>query len=559
MKQQIKKVFGIDLGTTYSSVAYIDENGQPTILPNIENQPVTPSVVFFDGDNVLVGAVAKESAKIYPDQVVSFIKRAIGEPDFFFEYNSTPYTPEEISSYIIRKVIKDAENHLGEKITDVVITCPAYFGINEREATQKAGVLAGVNVCQIINEPTAAAITYAAMRTPKDKTILVYDLGGGTFDVTLIDIRAGSIEVVCTGGDHNLGGKDWDDRIVAFLAQEFQKSTGITEDILEDNDTCQDLQISVENAKKILSQRKKAPIIISYGGQRIRVELLRKKFQEVTAALLERTIDFTKEMLEEAKKKGYKNFDEIVLVGGATRMPQVTERLESEFSKKPILFEPDGAIAKGAAIFGWKYALNTGMISRIRKKTGSSDKYDKTKNLVQIIEEAPEDVVSLITEEMAEEIGSSVKAVKESMFKVKDVASKSFGVMVRKEDEGRIVFNLIKKNTTVPVNASRDFSTSKDNQKAVKLHIMENNINDNMATMEDSVEIGTAMLTLPPNVPRHTPVAVKFSLNVEGRLKIKAQETATSKTVNVNIETRSVIMDKELKKAKARARKTKVE
>ncbi len=184
MNEHSKKVFGIDLGTTYSSIAYIDEYGKPVIVPNSDNQHITPSVVFFDGENVVVGEVAKENSKIYPNDVVSFVKRSMGEPDFLFEHNGKTFRAEEISGFIIRKLVQDAEQHLDEKITDVVITCPAYFGINEREATRRSGEIAGYNVRQIINEPTAAAITYGSSELGEDKVVLVYDLGGGCTSIS---------------------------------------------------------------------------------------------------------------------------------------------------------------------------------------------------------------------------------------------------------------------------------------------------------------------------------------------------------------------------------------
>ncbi|MFO7838984.1 MAG: Hsp70 family protein, partial [Desulfosalsimonadaceae bacterium] len=219
MGKQGKRIFGIDLGTTYSSAAYVDEFGKAVIIPNAENERITPSVVFFDGDAVVVGDVAKESAKLYPNEVVSFVKRSMGEPNFVFEYNNEEYRAEELSAYILKKLAQDAAQYLGETVEDVVITCPAYFGINEREATRKAGEIAGFNVRQIINEPTAAAIAYGTLDTTDNRVVLVYDLGGGTFDITMIDIRKDSVEVVCTGGDHNLGGKDWDDRIVTYMVE----------------------------------------------------------------------------------------------------------------------------------------------------------------------------------------------------------------------------------------------------------------------------------------------------------------------------------------------------
>ncbi len=409
MSDPINKIFGIDLGTTYSSIAYVDEYGKPVIIPNAENQRITPSVVFFDGSEIVVGDVAKESAKLYPNEVVSFIKRSMGEANFLYEYDGKPYRPEEISSFILRKVAQDAEQTIGEKVQDVVITCPAYFGINEREATRKAGEIAGFNVRQIINEPTAAAIAYGTVQETENRVVLVYDLGGGTFDITMIDIQESSIDVICTGGDHNLGGKDWDDRIVAFLVQEFQRQTQSEDDILEDPDTWQDLQLSSEKSKKILSQRDKTPISITHGGDRVKVELSRDKFLEITEDLLERTIALANEMLKEAKIKGYEHFDEIIMVGGSTRMPQIPDRIRQEFGMEPRMFDPDEAVAKGAAIYGWKLSLNDGLIRRIAKKTNRNIEDEDKDN---IFETTPKQIMEEVAKEMSEETGVTLSAVK---------------------------------------------------------------------------------------------------------------------------------------------------
>ena len=221
MNNNLTKVFGIDLGTTYSCIAFVNEHGKPEVIPNFDNNRTTPSVVFFDEDNIIVGEEAKNNIKVYSDQVVSFIKRNMGNSDFIFEYDGNTYKPEEISSYILKKLVKDAEQNLGFEISDVIITCPAYFGINERESTRKAGEIAGLNVRAIINEPTAAALAYG-MDKAENKVVLVYDLGGGTFDITMIEIKPDSeINVIVTGGDHDLGGKDWDDKITNYLVQEF--------------------------------------------------------------------------------------------------------------------------------------------------------------------------------------------------------------------------------------------------------------------------------------------------------------------------------------------------
>jgi len=340
----LKRVFGIDLGTTYSAIAYVDEHGKPVIVPNQESERITPSVVLFDGENVIVGDTAKESAKVEPHRVVSRVKQHMGDPNFVFEHDGQVYSPEDISSFILRKVVGDAEIALGgeEKITDVVITCPAYFGTPEREATANAGHLAGLTVRAILNEPTAAAIAYG-LEQGEDQTVLVYDLGGGTFDITMIEINDRLIRVICTGGDHRLGGALWDEAIVVYLADQFRAQTGLDSDPMDDPEVLNDLFLQAERGKKTLSQRDKAPFRVTHAGQQARVELDRPKFEEITRHLLERTIELTHEMLADAKAKGSERFDKIILVGGATRMPQVRDRIVAEFGREPESFDPDEA------------------------------------------------------------------------------------------------------------------------------------------------------------------------------------------------------------------------
>jgi len=551
MSKPPKNIFGIDLGTTYSSIAHVDEFGKAVVIPNAENQRVTPSVVFFDGDNVVVGDVAKESSKLYPDDVVSFIKRSMGEPNFIFEHNGTQFRPEEISSFIIRKIVQDAEQNLNISGTrDLVITCPAYFGINEREATRRAGEIAGFNVRQIINEPTAAAIAYGSTETEQERVVLVYDLGGGTFDINMIDIKPNdAIEVICTGGDHNLGGKDWDDRIVQHLVQQFQSETGTKDDILEDPDTWQDLQLSAERAKKVLSQRDKTPVLITHGGERVKVMLERPIFERITQDLLERTISLTHEMLIEAGKKGYQHFDEIILVGGSTRMPHVMERVQREFKVTPKLFDPDESVAKGAAIYAWKLFLQDEVIEQVAEKTGKSKQ-----DLENIADLDLDDVLGEVQELVADDTGYSVEDVKRSRIKISNVASKSFGVIAHDAQDQEIVYNLILKNTKVPVVAKKAFGTAEDNQEIASIQIKENDSNVTVAKPENSILIGTAVLNLPADLKANTPIEITFKLNQEGRLEITAEETSQSRrSVNVTVETKSVIQGKELEEAKVRA------
>ncbi len=548
MSEPLTKIYGIDLGTTYSCIAYVDEHGKPVIVPNAESERITPSVVFFDGDNVIVGNEAKANSVLYSRQVVSFVKRAMGDPNFLFEYNGKSYKPEEVSSFVLRKLVKDAEQTTGEKITDVVITCPAYFGINEREATKNAGIIAGLNVRQIINEPTAAAISYGMAENTGEKVVLVYDLGGGTFDITMIDISPESIEVICTGGDHNLGGKDWDDTVIQYLVSQFQEETGITDDILADPDTCQSLQLSAEKAKKTLSARDKVRVPIVFGTEKAGVELSREKFDEITANLLERTITLTHDMLTEAKKKGYESFDEILLVGGSSRMPQVPGRIKNEFSIEPQLFDPDESVAKGAALYGWKLSINDELIKRVAAKTGKS--VEEIKAAPQ--EKIPEKVMEEAARSFADETGLTLGAVKSSRVKVKNVCSKSFGVVALDQSDTEWVFNLVLKNSTVPTDVTQRFGTHEANQENVSIRIMENEVSEEKILPGNAKEIGNGLLVIPPGLPANSPIEVTFKLNEEGRLDITAVELTQNRKLDITIQTNSILQGEELEDAKAR-------
>ncbi|WP_234123102.1 Hsp70 family protein [Clostridium hydrogenum] len=544
----MNKVYGIDLGTTYSCISYVDEYGRPVVVPNAENERITPSVVFFDADNVIVGDVAKENSKMYPEDVVSFVKRSMGDENFYFEHEGKSYHAEEISSFILRKLALDAENILGEKITDVVVTCPAYFGINEREATRLAGEIAGLNVRGILNEPTAAAIAYG-MDSEENKVVLVYDLGGGTFDVTMIDINKDSIKVICTGGDHNLGGKDWDDALIAYMANQYKEITGKDEDILEDKETCQELQLLAEKVKKTLSQREKAPISINYEGERAKIEITREKFDELTYDLLQRTISLTDEMLEEAKKKNYSNFDEILLVGGSTRMPQVENKIKEKYGVEVKVFDPDEAVSKGAALYGWKLSVNDELIKKISMETGET-----IEDVKQSIDEnkISENIVEKAAKQVADDTGYTLSSVKASNMRVVNVVSKSFGVVTYNNEGREVIYNLILKNSEVPAEFTERFGTHDENQENVLVRVVEDELNDRVIEKEYGQEIGKAELELPENLPANSPIDITFKLNAEGRLEITAVEAVEKREVKTSIETSSVIKGEELEEAKKR-------
>jgi len=560
----MNKVLGIDLGTTYSCVSYIDSSGKPVVQKNSEGELTTPSVVFFESpQSIVVGTPAKESSKLYPQDVVSFAKSSIGRPGAMWYIQGAERTPEEISSYILRKVVGDAvtalqgENKLGpgETIADVVITCPAYFGIAEREATHNAGNLAGLNVLNIINEPTAAAITYGVGEQSEEKVVLVYDLGGGTFDVTMIDISKDAVRVICTGGDHSLGGKMWDDRIMEYVAGEFARQTGSTVDILSDMETFQELSLSVERAKKMLSSRDKAPIAVNYGGDRARVELTREKFDSLTEDLLERTILLTQEMLEEATKKGYsKNaFAEVLMVGGSTRMPQVKTRIAREFAVPVKIFDPDEAVAKGAAIFASRQAFFSEVIEKTAEQTGQSETQVRRE-----IQAGKKDVRQLAKKAdiQPEEIGAG--------FDIVNVASRSFGTIALRGTEDatehgeEVLYNMITKNTELPAASSRRFFTVEPDQRTVTIRVLESLCPDKIAPPGEGTEIGEAILELPEGLPAGSPLEIEFTLSDGGLLELEARETTHSQAVAARFETTNAVSESELRTVRQRVGNTDV-
>ncbi len=339
---------GIDLGTTFSAAAHIDEHGRATIVPNNEGERITPSVIYFGDDPPLVGKAAKEMQAAGAAEVASFFKRSMGDPSFALSFGSRSYTATDLSALVLAKIKADCEATLGRPVMRAVITVPAYFDNTHREATIEAGRRAGLEVLRIINEPTAAALAYGVHQTGRTETMLVYDLGGGTFDVTLVRITADEVQVLGTDGDHELGGKDWDDQVARFVAARFKEEHGI--DPLEDSLNLNDLLVRAEKAKKELSQRTSTTVKISHGGVEASYALRREQFEEQTAGLLERTQRLTEQVLTEARV-GWKDLTGVLLVGGSTRMPMVHRYVERMSGMPPRTgVNVDEAVALGAAI-----------------------------------------------------------------------------------------------------------------------------------------------------------------------------------------------------------------
>jgi molecular chaperone DnaK (HSP70) len=540
----LTRVYGIDLGTTYSAIAYVDEHGKPVIVPNQESERITPSVVLFDGDAIIVGNTAKESAKVEPDRVVSRVKQHMGDPHYVFEYEGQAYSPEDISSFILRKIVGDAETALGlfeqdQKITDVVITCPAYFGTAEREATANAGALAGLNVRAVLNEPTAAAIAYG-LEQERDQVVLVFDLGGGTFDVTMIEIKDRLIRVICTGGDHRLGGVLWDEAIVMHLADQFREQTGLDSDPMDDPEVLNDLFLQAERGKKTLTQREKSPFRVTHAGQSARVELDRPKFEEISSHLMDRCLELTREMLADARAKGFDRFDSLILVGGATRMPQVHDRLVAEFGVEPISFDPDEAVAKGAALYGFKESIQQQVINYLPGAGGEEGRFDPA----AVTEQEMEQALDAIEQETGFTLTGPVRELVSTQ--IVNVLSKSLGVIAR-NDEGRdVVVYLLPRNGEVPMERTQDFGTDQPNQEGVDIRVMSGE-RDSPEPM-DCQEVGVAQLHLPEGLPARSPIRVTFGITRDGRLTVSAKDLTGGGAIDVEFETEAVLNAQEVER-----------
>ena len=486
----MSKVIGIDLGTTNSCVAVL-ENGEPQIITNTEGMRTTPSVVAFTkGGERIVGEPAKRQAVTNADNTIISIKTHMGT-DYKVNIEGKAYTPQEISAIILQKLKADAESYLGQPVKEAVITVPAYFTDAQRQATKDAGRIAGLEVKRIINEPTAAALAYGMDKLDQDKKILVFDLGGGTFDVSILEIGDGTFEVLATAGNNRLGGDDFDKVIIDYLAEEFKKAEGV--DLRDDNMALQRLKEAAEKAKKELSSTMSTNINLPFitatasGPKHMNIDLSRAKFDELTHHLVEKTMEPTKRALADAGLS-VSEIDDVLLVGGSTRIPAVQEAVKKFIGKEPHKgINPDECVAAGAAI---QAGVLTGEVN---------------------------DLLLL------------------------DVTPLSLGI----ETMGNVMTKIIERNTTIPTKKSQVFSTAADNQTAVDIHVLQGE----RSMSYDNTTLGRFQLSEIPPAPRGIPqIEVTFDIDANGIVHVTAKDLGTGKEQKVTITSGTNLSEEEIER-----------
>ncbi|MBN2799622.1 MAG: Hsp70 family protein [Deltaproteobacteria bacterium] len=469
---------GIDLGTTFSAIAHVNHHGVPEILPNAEGDRITPSVILFEDDEVIIGNYAKQAAVVYPEQVVEFVKRHMGSTDFRFTYRGKNYSPEELSSFILAKLKHDAELRLGHRVEQAVITVPAYFNDVQRRATLRAGEMAGLQVLKLINEPTAAAFAYGLSNMDKQVRTMVFDLGGGTFDVTVVDIANQRVDVRATDGDHLLGGKDWDDMLIQHVAGAFKAKHGI--DPLSDLASYHDLRQKCVSGKISLTRRPKVNIFHDFESKVLRAAVTRQDFEQLTAHLLGRCEKLTRAVLREAQLQP-SDIDVVLLAGGSTRMPMVRTMLTEIFGKEPSTeINPDEAIALGAALTA---AVESSRLAG---------------------EESPIDM------------------------RTSDVTSHSLGMVVYR-DTALYNSKIIKRNTRIPADQTRDdYATTHDGQTTMDLWLVQGEEQD---PLKASVLGHFEFYGIPARPAGQSTLSVTYRYNANGIVEVEAMDLASGQVL----------------------------
>lgn len=498
-------VFGIDLGTTYSAIAYINENGQPEVVRTLEDEATTPSVVCFESaTNAVVGTVAKNGAVIEHEDTVSLVKRLMGT-DYEAEYHGLKQTPESISALILKELVRVAREQTRIDSNRVVITVPAYFGIREKEATRQAGAIAGLDVVGIVTEPVAAALSYGFGKG-EPKTLFVYDLGGGTFDTTVMKTSTESIDVIVVDGNQGLGGADWDQRLIEHLAEKFSAQAGIEDDPMEDDAFVQKLTEEAEAAKKKLTTREEVPVILTYGDARERLTVTRAEFEQITSDLLEATLEKVDATLSAAREREQTlNIDEVLLVGGSSKMPAVMAAMKDRYGWEPRLHDPDLAVAKGAAIYGLEPDAEP----------------DPTP--------APDGTP-----------GAERREIRPGRPQVNNVLSKALGVMFWDEaNKEEYVHFLAEQQAPLPKERLHQPAfTSSANATSIEVRIFEQNTDEPSRRPQDNNEVTPAtgaVFTNLPMLPKGSPIDIYLTIDAEGAAFLEAFEPASNQRLEMTV------------------------
>lgn len=516
--------YGIDLGTTDSRIAYVDDTGRPVILKSAVGEDSTPSAVLFESsENVVVGRQAKDSALLAPDLVVEQVKRRMGT-DVHYLLCGEDHTPESISALILRELTRAAQEETGEVVRDVVMTVPAYFGVLEREATRRAGQIAGLNVLGVLAEPVAAALAYQGLGAADGpRHVFIYDLGGGTFATTVIRVEGNNIRVVCTDGDSGLGGADWDAKIKDFLLRSFTDQYPQV-DPSGDKPFMQDLATSAEQLKVALSATMARKHTVRFHGSVVQVELTREHLEQITSELLERTLEITEQTIATARQKGVSHFDEVLLVGGMTAMPVISQMLTERFGLRARSRDPQLAVAKGAAVF-----------ALIRKVE------------VSLPEAREEASTRRALEEVADQLGISASQVSAmAAMNVSTVVSRTIGIKVTDADDPlfetdpgkarEYIAPVLPANTPLPAETRQIFRTANDNQRRAAIEVWEQAGSVASGKLEHNIRIGQAVLSDLPPRPDGAPFEVVFRMTETGLLKIHAMETDSGREVRFEMQ-----------------------
>lgn len=524
------QVFGIDLGTTYSAIAYINDFGQPEVIKNGEGDETTPSVVFFENEtNFVVGKEAKNGIRMNSDTTVDLIKRHMGS-DFSLDFHGQTFRPETISALILKDLVDYAREHTGIDTNKVVVTVPAYFGLAEKEATRQAGQIAGLNVIGIVTEPVAAALS-VGVTGEQTKTVFVYDLGGGTFDCTIMELSPGAVEVIVIDGNRVLGGADWDAKLFELINAKFIEQARLDDDPTADEDFAQDLMTKVEDTKKTLSKRDRAKVTLSFGDAREQVEISRSDFEEATRVLVDQTLEIVRRTYAaaQAKKPGL-TLDEVLLVGGSSRMPMIEASLENEMGWTLHKTELDLAVAKGAAVYG------SGDVAPEEAPT---------------LGETPADGGAPNRPRLPGESSASVA--------VRNVLSRSLGVKFGRENpsfpggwEPYIGF-LAHANDSLPLDAEVEAATAGAGATQISIHIFEqaSGVEDEAlsANREVTPETG-AVFTGLPQLPADSPILFTLHIDSEGNAQLSAFEPSTGQRLQMDVKL-SVMQQEDVEAATA--------